>query len=267
MMKQAAVLLVLVVGCRFDLPTVSSFCGDGEIDPAEECDDGNLIDGDGCDRNCTLTACGNGVQTAGEQCDDGNATNGDGCSEDCTSNETCGNRVVNQEFGEVCDDGNATCGSCNATCSAFASAKATGTIEVVPASGIADGEMFILNDGINPAVAFEFDLGGSVGAGRVPVLISQADSSSVVRDRVINAVNSVGNLLIVASVLGTTTLRLIHERFTVVGNQSIIETVTNVGFIIVGMNGGAGGDCAAAQPCQSDADCLSNLCTASNACE
>ena len=27
-------------------------CGNGKIDPEEECDDGNLIDGDGCDHNC-----------------------------------------------------------------------------------------------------------------------------------------------------------------------------------------------------------------------
>ncbi len=28
------------------------FCGDGNIDPGEDCDDGNNIDGDGCDANC-----------------------------------------------------------------------------------------------------------------------------------------------------------------------------------------------------------------------
>ena len=58
-------------------------CGDNTIDPNEECDDGNTVDGDGCDGNCTLTACGNGVVTKGEQCDDGNVTGGDGCSENC----------------------------------------------------------------------------------------------------------------------------------------------------------------------------------------
>ncbi len=29
------------------------FCGDGILDPGEECDDGNNIDGDGCSANCT----------------------------------------------------------------------------------------------------------------------------------------------------------------------------------------------------------------------
>jgi cysteine-rich repeat protein len=30
---------------------------------SEVCDDGNLVSGDGCDLNCTVTACGNGIST------------------------------------------------------------------------------------------------------------------------------------------------------------------------------------------------------------
>jgi cysteine-rich repeat protein len=33
--------------------TVSSTCGDGKIDPGEECDDGNTMSGDGCSATCT----------------------------------------------------------------------------------------------------------------------------------------------------------------------------------------------------------------------
>jgi cysteine-rich repeat protein len=33
------------------------FCGDGKLDPLELCDDGNNIDGDGCEADCTLPAC------------------------------------------------------------------------------------------------------------------------------------------------------------------------------------------------------------------
>jgi cysteine-rich repeat protein len=62
-------------------------CGDGKVRRgAEECDDGNTVDGDGCDSNCTVTACGNGVVTAGEICDNGNAVGLDGCRKDCTAN-------------------------------------------------------------------------------------------------------------------------------------------------------------------------------------
>ncbi len=77
-------------------------CGDGIHEFFEQCDDGNAIDGDGCDSNCTTTGCGNRIVTAGEhattarrstataasaasssrrgRCDDGNA---------CTTSDTC----------------------------------------------------------------------------------------------------------------------------------------------------------------------------------
>jgi cysteine-rich repeat protein len=32
-------------------------CGDGTLDPFELCDDGNLIDGDGCESDCRPPAC------------------------------------------------------------------------------------------------------------------------------------------------------------------------------------------------------------------
>jgi cysteine-rich repeat protein len=62
---------------------VAAVCGNGALEAPELCDDGNLIDGDGCDSNCTPTGCGTGVVTAGEQCDDGNLVDGDCCSSLC----------------------------------------------------------------------------------------------------------------------------------------------------------------------------------------
>jgi cysteine-rich repeat protein len=60
-------------------------CGDGTVGPGEECDDGNLVDADGCDSNCTITKCGNGIltPTTGEECDDGNTLDGDCCTSAC----------------------------------------------------------------------------------------------------------------------------------------------------------------------------------------
>ena len=77
-------------------------CGNGLRNTlAEECDDGNLIDGDGCSSVCKIeeelgwkcsggglksrdncfTICGDGflVQSL-EECDDNNKVDGDGCS-------------------------------------------------------------------------------------------------------------------------------------------------------------------------------------------
>ncbi len=78
---------------------VSSLCGDGVVESFEACDDGNTIDCDGCDRNCTTTGCGNGVECAPEQCDDGNTSAGDGCSPTCSLEPK---RVICIDAGPAC---------------------------------------------------------------------------------------------------------------------------------------------------------------------
>ncbi len=63
-------------------------CGDGFVNrtelapgiPAEECDDANLTETDGCLSTCRLNVCGDGVVHQGvEQCDDANDNPNDGC--------------------------------------------------------------------------------------------------------------------------------------------------------------------------------------------
>jgi cysteine-rich repeat protein len=62
----------------------STYCGDGATQPPEEsCDDGNFVNGDGCNVACAAGICGNGIVEGDEQCDDGNAVSGDGCSALC----------------------------------------------------------------------------------------------------------------------------------------------------------------------------------------
>ena len=115
-------------------------CGNGTINTSqsEECDDGNLNDGDACTasclraqcgdgivfegieecdlgmrnsneipnrcrQDCSLPRCGDGVTDAGEECDDGNRIYNDGCNLECLRS-FCGDGVVNE--GEECDDGN-----------------------------------------------------------------------------------------------------------------------------------------------------------------
>lgn len=63
-------------------------CGNGVIDPGEQCDDGNLRNGDTCSSTCRAVVCGNGVIDAGEDCDDGNTLDYDGCSAQCKA-EIC----------------------------------------------------------------------------------------------------------------------------------------------------------------------------------
>jgi len=78
-------------------------CGDGIAQgPTEQCDDGNVLDGDGCSSTCSIevplpVVCGNGIaQGPTEQCDDGNVGDGDGCSATCT---------IEGPLPSVCGDG------------------------------------------------------------------------------------------------------------------------------------------------------------------
>jgi len=45
-------------------------CGNGVVEPGEQCDDGNRLNGDGCSLQCEWEgSCGNGVQEPPEECD------------------------------------------------------------------------------------------------------------------------------------------------------------------------------------------------------
>lgn len=86
-------------------------CGDGQIDPGEQCDNGSAnsdtVSG-ACRLQCKNASCGDFVPdyTLGEQCDQGvgnSAVEANRCRPDCRL-PRCGDRVVDRN--EVCDDGN-----------------------------------------------------------------------------------------------------------------------------------------------------------------
>lgn len=106
-------------------------CGDGVLSVREDCDDGNVANGDGCSATCGIepgrscqgapstcaSTCGNGALNGSEECDDGNGTNGDGCNANCRveAGGSCGNGAI--DGGELCDDGNPRSGDgCSASC-------------------------------------------------------------------------------------------------------------------------------------------------------
>jgi cysteine-rich repeat protein len=93
-------------------------CGDLDVGPGEECDDGNMMGGDGCTAACKLEACGNSVVDPGEQCDDGkNGNQDDGCTDTCKL-PACGDSIVQNSIGEQCDLGpaNNNTGTCTLAC-------------------------------------------------------------------------------------------------------------------------------------------------------
>jgi hypothetical protein len=86
-------------------------CGDGVLNPGEECDAGGTTDSAFCNmaavagvHRCQIARCGDGYANtaAGEQCDDGGETAA--CNANCT-HAACGDGVVNGAAGEVCDTG------------------------------------------------------------------------------------------------------------------------------------------------------------------
>ncbi len=99
-----------------DPPPEPTLCGDGTLDPDEECDDGNNEDGDGCSAECIYEyLCGDGLLGPHEECDDGNNEDGDGCSAECLIEPFCGDGILDPE--EECDDGNNEDGDgCSAEC-------------------------------------------------------------------------------------------------------------------------------------------------------
>ncbi|MDC0673404.1 DUF4215 domain-containing protein [Nannocystis radixulma] len=93
-----------------------NICGDGDPNPDEQCDDGNVLSGDGCSATCGLETCGNSIVDPGEQCDDGqDGDNADDCTDACKL-PACGDGIV--QPGEACDLGglNSDAGACTLAC-------------------------------------------------------------------------------------------------------------------------------------------------------
>lgn len=86
-------------------------CGNGIIEYAsgEVCDDGNIVDGDGCSSDClVLERCGDGKIEA-EECDMGrdNSMNPNAlCRPDCRR-PRCGDAILDSLYDEQCDSGDA----------------------------------------------------------------------------------------------------------------------------------------------------------------
>jgi hypothetical protein len=106
----------------FRLSIAGSDCGDGDLDGSEECDDGNVFDGDCCSSSCEYDAPGSSC-TDNNPCTD-DACNGAGvclhtnntapCDDDlfCTGSDTCAGGTCSMHAGDPCAGGL----ECNNTC-------------------------------------------------------------------------------------------------------------------------------------------------------
>ncbi|MBU4512413.1 DUF4215 domain-containing protein [Patescibacteria group bacterium] len=130
-------------GAENDFCSGVAYCGDGNTDAGEQCDDGEN-NGTACEPEygnfcsyCSETCqiinnqgayCGDGLINSSEECDDGNTEAGDGCSSQCLieiSEPVCGDGAV--DAGEECDDGNTEAGDgCSASCATEQNNNQTG---------------------------------------------------------------------------------------------------------------------------------------------
>ena len=78
-----------------EMPERCFNCGNGEVEPMEECDDGNTDDNDGCAAGCIVEICGDGITNGFEECDDSNDNDDDFCTNECLENTwSCNERWV-----------------------------------------------------------------------------------------------------------------------------------------------------------------------------
>lgn len=121
-----------------------------------------------------------------------------------------------------------------------AGVQAAATITTAAGSLIAEGDMFVLDDGINEPVGFEFDSDASLVYDlNVQVPYTGSETPDQIRDLIIAAVNGVGDSLkITASNGGVATVALLHDLEGTVGNQKQRDYTTPSTFIVRNMKGG-----------------------------
>jgi hypothetical protein len=119
-------------------------------------------------------------------------------------------------------------------------APATGSIVNGGGSTIVDGEVFVLDDGVNPAVTFEFDDDSSVvetGTLR-QVAFTGGESATAMTALIDAAITGAPTLDISVSSSGGNTVNLVNDTTGVGGNVAITETVVDGSFVVSGMSGG-----------------------------
>ena len=110
-------------------------CGNGILDPGEQCDDGNLDDGDCCSSSCTLDAAGTLCADEGNVCTD-DVCDGAGTCQRLPNAGTCDDGLFCTD-GDVCSGGTCVPGP-PVDCSSLDSQCADGVCDDVLDSCIAD---------------------------------------------------------------------------------------------------------------------------------
>jgi hypothetical protein len=128
-------------------------------------------------------------------------------------------------------------GATNASARVPQPAPATGLVVTVAGAGLANGETFTIGDGVGVPTTFEFN-SGAASLGHVRIAVSSSDSATQMASRIVSAVNGT-SLGVTASSVGSDAVALVNDIPGSAGNVAITETVSDPGFTVVGMSGGA----------------------------
>lgn len=129
-------------------------------------------------------------------------------------------------------------GSSDATTSGY-DGPARGEMTMIPGTDLVDGDNFILDDGVNPAVTFEYDLNGGGITGDVAIVYTGIETADEIRDLTVQAINGAASLDITAARAGSSRVVMVNDQDGVVGNNAIVENVTDAGFTVTGFSGGS----------------------------
>lgn len=115
---------------------------------------------------------------------------------------------------------------------------ASGTITCVAKASFDDNDTVTIGDGLSAPKIYEFDFAGDgVTGGSVQVNISSDTTATQVAARLLTAINTNQPSLTVSN--GSGVLTLTSKIPGTAPNVTITETVTNSGFLVTGMSGGA----------------------------
>jgi cysteine-rich repeat protein len=114
----------------------ASTCGDGCVDASkgEQCEPPGTVMCDAACKTVIVNACGDGVRGPGEQCDDGNLVNLDGCDATCKFEQDLRSNYLQMQFGP-----DAFCGNANRFGSAIPAGLAQSQLQTNVDQGIAAG--------------------------------------------------------------------------------------------------------------------------------
>ena len=135
---------------------------------------------------------------------------------------------------------------------------------------LSDDDTLTISDGYLVTAVFEFDKDASgptdTNMTNIVINTSNTDTADQLHTKIRNAINGVSNFKITATDGGNNLVLLTHTRKSSLGNQAITDTIGTNDFVVSGMSGGAGGNCAPATACAHNDDCASGNCSG-NVCQ